>query len=508
MVVDMAEFSRIQRYEQELNGTAGVTRLQVQIKSIMASGFKDVASSYEDALREFAGDGGIFTFEQPEEAHHVAVAILQASERESEKGRALKIREALRCFRIGIDYGECGRDRQRQLTSVIISRARRLEAGGPAGEIRISTDAYGRLPEPVQRQYGKEELLRGKKHDEPIPAHRFTVVSQASWPRSGKAATRDAAASDKLTRISAGECFVVSPINERDQRIAAVFKGLISAACERLGFEAKRADHIPGTDRVPLITGRLSTAPLVIAYLGNPSPRWNPDVMLEVGFRFATGLPLVLLSELPHKKGRLAVSFTNILPFHLVNKSVLEVPKTPAAAVERLVDAMRVALSEKSSTEWNTLFPIVECHFADFQGEVTLTYASPEAEALFHLGAARGVRISIADRQRFRDRVEPAQLRAYMMEQFELMRRIQAKAMGLDSIFNGGGGELLANIPPARVPLIFKDDPRGANGKPTAYLPQIVRYQIKSGIIHLRTLYLRVSDSLRQDPSGHWICEL
>jgi hypothetical protein len=113
----------------------------------------------------------------------------------------------------------------------------------------------------------------------------------------------------------------------------------------------------------------------------------------------------------------------------------------------------------------------------------------------------------MADRQRFRDRVEPLQMKAYLMEQFEIMRRIQAKATGLDSFFERGGGDLL-NIPPARVPIIFRDDARGTNGKPIGYLPQIVRYQMKSGTTHLRTLYLKVSDSLRQDPGGHWICEL
>ena len=51
---------------------------------------------------------------------------------------------------------------------------------------------------------------------------------------------------------------------------------------------------------MPVITGHLSGAPMAIAYLGlRKSPGWRQDVILEVGFRMATGKPLVLLSESP-----------------------------------------------------------------------------------------------------------------------------------------------------------------------------------------------------------------
>lgn len=507
MVVDMAEFSRIQKHEETLNGVRGVARLQNQIKRIMARGFNKAGCSYEDAIREFGGDGGIFTFDTPVEAHKAAVGILESAEAENTKGRALGVSEALRCFRIGIDYGECGRDKQMKLTSAVISRARRLESGGSTGEIRLSSEAYQQLPEEFRQLYGKEEQIRGKKHDQPIPAHRIRVGPRAPWERERASAKTTASPPAAPLRISAGECFVISPIKEGDPRIAAVFEKLIAPACEYLGFEPKRADHIAGSERIPVITGRLTSAPLVIAYLGSPTPFWNPDVMLEVGYRFATGQPLVLMSECPSRKGKSTVSFTKILPFHLVNKSVMEVPKDPKTGVEKLAAQITAALEERSPSDWKTLFPIVEYQFTNYQSDVIMTEASPEAEALFGLKGSKGRRFSIEDRHRFQDRIDPMQLNAYMRERIEIMRAIQARSLGLE-FREERGSDPLGNIPTARVPLIFRDAPKGSNGRPIGYLPVIVRYQMNNGTIHLRVLYLKISDAMRQDPAGHWVCDL
>ena len=55
----------------------------------------------------------------------------------------------------------------------------------------------------------------------------------------------------------------------------------------------------------------LQTDPTVIAYLGGASSEWNPNVMIEVGYRRATGLPIVLLRD------NLEGSTLNQIPFDL-----------------------------------------------------------------------------------------------------------------------------------------------------------------------------------------------
>jgi hypothetical protein len=55
---------------------------------------------------------------------------------------------------------------------------------------------------------------------------------------------------------------------------------------------------------------------------------------------------------------------------------------------------------------------------------------------------------------------------------------------------------------------VEQNSPQTPDGKPSGYLPVIVRYSFSAGIIQLRTLYVKVSVSLRLDPAGHWICDL
>lgn len=144
----------------------------------------------------------------------------------------------------------------------------------------------------------------------------MVVVPPAPWERKGSATSRKGTVTSTAGNVlSLGDCFVISPIDKRNPRIAAVFNDLIAPACKRMGFEAKRADHIAGEDRISVITGCLARVPLVIAYLGNPQPYWNPDVMLEVGYRYATGLPIVLISEAPARGRRKGTSFKELLPF-------------------------------------------------------------------------------------------------------------------------------------------------------------------------------------------------
>jgi len=273
-------------------------------------------------------------------------------------------------------------------------------------------------------------------------------------------------------------------------------------ACEALDFSPLRADQIAGPERIPVITQHLSSAPLAVAYMGNASSNWNGDVMLEIGYRLSTGLPLVMISECPESlaDGRLP-SFKELLPFHLLNKTIVTVPSAPQEGVDRLVEEIKTALDEKPRDNWNTIHPIIEIKFSNLKEDLTLTYVSPDAKALFGLNESIVPDLE-AMRRKFKERMSDVQYDAYYDERLQILRRIQDEGMGL------GDPEKPCRIPSPRVPIIFKEQLHALHDKPVGYLPLIIRYSMSRGTIQLRILYVEVSTSLRHDPSGCWVCEL
>jgi len=80
----------------------------------------------------------------------------------------------MRCFRIGIATANSPATPCNSPVPVI-SNATRLEKGGVTGESRVSTALQG-FPRSIQRLYGGEEEIRGKKHEKPQNGHRCVVV--------------------------------------------------------------------------------------------------------------------------------------------------------------------------------------------------------------------------------------------------------------------------------------------------------------------------------------------
>ena len=288
----MARFSRIEANMALLDPDKGSCTLRNQINSIIAEGFKRAgAASYERYMYKFDGDGGIFIFPDAASAHKVAVEVLKQADEKNKRSRDQRFEDGMRCFRIGIDFGRLDRDGRGDFSGEILARTKRLESGGPSGEIRASADFYRRLPVDLRKAYGDEEPILGKDHDQPVPGRRLGVGARALWPETGR---------DNLPFppprqpnnefVVAAEpakaefCFVVCPLSADQPRVNEIFDKLIAPACEKAGFLPRRANELPG-DRKVVIAGHLSSAPLVIAYLGNPTAGWNDNVILEVGFR-------------------------------------------------------------------------------------------------------------------------------------------------------------------------------------------------------------------------------
>lgn len=299
------------------------------------------------------------------------------------------------------------------------------------------------------------------------------------------------------------DCFVITPMKQSDPRNAEVFERLIAPACEALNLTARTADDIAGGDRREVIRKYLSSAPMVVAYLGKPQPQWHPDVMLEVGFRVGTGKPLVLLSEEPRANihGNIP-TYQELLPFFLVPQTVVSVKKQVEDSLQKLSKEMEAAWNERPPKDWNATHPIIEVKFTNAHVDLIVTDVSPEAEALFGFKATDDPQEVKSIRTEFRAKMPEKQGEVFLEEQYDILGEIERYAKGLR--VNDGP----FSMPMAHVPVIFKDHPRAKNLKPVGYLPVIVRYSICNGLTQLRVIYLKVSKSLRKDPKGYWVCDL
>src|SRR5436309_3184019 len=76
--------------------------------------------------------------------------------------------------------------RYSDIAGASIAYAVRLEGACNTGEVLISADTYAALDPEAQKEYGPEEVVRGKR-DEVFRAHRRRVVEPAPWERPGYA---------------------------------------------------------------------------------------------------------------------------------------------------------------------------------------------------------------------------------------------------------------------------------------------------------------------------------
>jgi len=504
MVVDMAHFAQIQHHLQLLAGDKAMKDLADQIHRIMADGCAKAGQVYEQVCVQFGGDGGIFLFNKPADAHEVAVNMLKLAEEESTRGREAKFNEAMRCFRIGIAYGELSKDAHGKLAGPVIAVATRLESGGVTGEIRLSAAAYKVLPRSIQRLYGGEEEIRGKKHEKPQLGHRCVVVPRAPWDEPMKTPVRNPDFNTHaIFAHELVECFIISEIDDRNPRITEVMEKLIVPACKRMNFLPRRADRIPGPDRIAVIKEQLAAAPLVVAYLGQPSPHWNADVILEIGFRLATGKPIVMIHEppLPAADGSIP-SLKALLPFYLLHRTTVEVAPNPQSSLDRLAAEIGLAQHDHPEGKWSSTHPKLELQFSNLRTDLRLNEVSPEAKHLFGIENETETHQLMGVMERLRQRMDDVQFKAYLSEQSHILSRIQAEGAGFAAPEEGRA------LPLARVPLIFKNVAVEPDRKPQGHLPVLERYSFDRGLIKLRMLFIPVSESLHKNNSGFWVCDV
>ena len=510
MVVDMARFSRIQK-NMKLMYKGSPAMLDTQIVEIIAAGFRNAgASSYEQYMNNWGGDGGSFFFDNPNLAHRIAVEILkQAEELHNKEARESNCEDAMRCFRIGIDFGRLDRvPDSGEYAGEPITRAQRLESGGPTGEIRISEEFYRRLGEDLRRAYGDKEPIFGKSHDHEkgISGRRLAVAERAMWPEVGrdnkpfapiKQPNSDFPQAPE-TAAAIETCFVICPLGEGQARVADVFERLIVPACAKAAFSARRATDIPG-DRKSVIAENLWNAPLVIAYLGDPA-NWNHNVILEVGIRLATGLPLVMLSD--GIDGGRDPDYQRLLPFQIVHHNIITVPTDPAQMLQRVLDEIGNSRA-RASQSWESPSPVLEFRYTTFD-DVLITDANETARTVFGADNVRKGQGIERLRKFLAETTDPVQADARRDEQIAILDAFLARAV------RGRGAAKNWRPPKARIPIVFQNpeiDPESK--KPVGYLPIVVRYQFEQQCTRVRYLYLRVAASMQKpEHLPYYVCDI
>jgi|GEM_PF-3608182 len=146
--------------------------------------------------------------------------------------------------------------------------------------------------------------------------------------------------------------FIIQAVDSEGsrQRADRVLKSIIDPACEATGYEAVRANDLQAKTIVEPIISALNTHPLVIADLAVPP--WNPNVLMEVGFRLATGRPIVFLADADPKQEILPLQLRNVR-IHIINSA------TPGRAdVDSLIESIDKYSLEVNS--WESDYPTIE----------------------------------------------------------------------------------------------------------------------------------------------------
>lgn len=286
--------------------------------------------------------------------------------------------------------------------------------------------------------------------------------------------------------------FVISPIGPGDSQVREqadlVLAILKQAAAD---YDVVRADEQDGTKITDTMLKSLATSRVVIAYLGIDA--FNPNVMFEIGYRWATGKPILLIGH-EGTKPSFDLHDTRYLPIpkwedlkkanavaiaaiaEEIRNHILKVDKariwSPYAAAEILVDLTpRTSPEERVS---NSIF----------------TLASESAEKLFNKASGlMGWPIQTV-LEGLEAHVVEDQWQAFHEEQSILLGRLLA-----------GNTDIRA-----KVPFIFKeDDDVDEEVRGRAFLALIFNHNFHEQALALHLLYYDVSTRLRKCEDGHLV---
>lgn len=403
-------------------------------------------------------DSVIMSFDSAEKAELAAEKFLETCDDCNLEGKD----DFTYCYLIALDGGESEKilaANTQQLLNALRAEARERvrEGKNQTAQVVVTKEVFNNLAWKRQDLYGPTEVMQK------LGVHR-------RYP------------ADAL------QCFVISPIGlegtETRERADYVFNTFIKPACDGTAYQAIRGDSMTGLKIMDEVMEALQTAPMVIAYLGLPKPEYNPNVMLEVGCRLVTGLPIVILWD-GSKDGKPP-------PFDVAHIRMIEIPAS--GSDEPTVTTIRRRLNESWEGGWK--FPhtcaTIVVNTKDKESNRFIE-ASPELEDLFEIKGL--VRRKLDPVLKVLIRKMPEwQREPFGLEQDRLIDR-----MNRDPIFSKVG------VPIATIPIVFREHKKY---KGRAILPVIGGYSLIGDLLKLRLLYLDVTCVVQQHRDGYYFCNL
>ncbi len=228
---------------------------------------------------------------------------------------------------------------------------------------------------------------------------------------------------------------------------------------------------------------------MTIAYLGRPP--WNPNVMIEVGYRLNTNLPLVYLCDQDDSGDDLP------LPFDILGQWFVSLPVSgiDAGKIKELIELIRASEREPRHLEWHYPIALINVKNRDTISEHNWLYtaASESAEELFGIDG-RLVGLTMEEfLHAAKKRMPPAQYHAFSANQRQERKDLQGR------MTNASSAPAVASIP-----LYFdRHEIEKYNGR--AYLPILLQDYTPENKDwhHMRYLYLDVT-SVSQKATNRW----
>ena len=324
-------------------------------------------------------------------------------------------------------------------------------------------------------------------------------------------------------------CFVISPmgaaVGDTRRRGDYVLQNFIKPACLKAGYDAKRSDELDDSDITRAIRDSLLGSPLAVAYLGSRFscvaqangckilPAWNDNVMVEVGYRLAAQLPLLLVCddpspanfELPTILGHMR---TEMIP---AGKDELD-PHKPEDQAK--IDAIVACIAQRIQKMEDKIEPINSTHAVAFvHRQLEGGDDGSEPDSMYYVGASKLATelFGIGDHERgklrltgrtmgeflenLKHRMPPAQYEVFLESQD------QARSSWTKIVTNGEW-----KTPTVHIPIVFDRHPLGDRLVGRAYLPIIVS-EFRSGVSWstLNVLYLDVTSATRALDAGNGI---
>jgi ubiquinone/menaquinone biosynthesis C-methylase UbiE len=394
----------------------------------------------------------IIMLDSPETTHDTALAFLDRLQRHR---RGMIERQALVDFRLGASSGED------DVTAV--TGAMQLAQSGQAATVTISRTLFEALS-PLARE----------SYESTAPQGDYRSI-----------------------RLDLRTCFVVMPMADATtgigQRREEVFARYIRPACAKLSVRPIRPDKQSGDRVLSDILGMLELSDFVVAYLG--SAPWNANTMVEVGYRWATGRPMVLLSD-----GTLPFDLDKLRTV-LLDDSREGDPTYVAGKVQELFQRLAAPRPSTPAVHASAMILVDRRpNVCDDERRHAISEASDATADLF--GIARDQLIGM----------HPAQVIGNLSKLMDDRDHFSAFCADQDRLYQHLSSEDLYGKTDRRavhatVPMIFRKHPKPTYNQ-RAFLPVIVSNESGEESSRQRVLYLEVTNAVRRTRGGGYVCTL